>query len=373
VDILDGLRIDVAGEFSEVETVWRLASAHLASYVFQCYDWLLQWNASFGVEERTRPLLVHVTDSAGRTLLLLPLGIRQSYGCRFLVYLGGGLSDYNAPLIDRTFAASCSPTDFADLWRAILRHLPSVDLVYLVRMPETIEDVPNPMVTLLHSVHTENAYATSQLPATFEAYTDSHKSNVFKDAARKRRKLEALGLVRFEILEAPGDILETVDIALAQKLRRYRESRATANESFYKRIATSSLDAGRPHVSRLRVGDAVVATHVGAVYGTRFYWLVPGYESGKWARYSVGRLLQQEIVKWCISEGLQTFDMTVGDEAYKQFWADKRLPLHACKYALTPKGHIVMALMRAKARAKKSPRVYALLRFLKHRLLAVRP
>lgn len=54
----------------------------------------------------------------------------------------------------------------------------------------------------------------------------------------------------------------------------------------------SRLDGGRPHVARLRVGEVVVATHVGAVYGRRFYWLVPGTMEGEWARFSVGRQLQ---------------------------------------------------------------------------------
>jgi CelD/BcsL family acetyltransferase involved in cellulose biosynthesis len=57
--------------------------------------------------------------------------------------------------------------------------------------------------------------------------------------------------------------------------------------------------------------------------------------------------------------------MTVGDEEYKRFWADTKLPLYGCRYALTPKGIIAMALVhtweRAKKRAKKSPRVCALL------------
>jgi CelD/BcsL family acetyltransferase involved in cellulose biosynthesis len=380
VAVLDGLRIEVARDFPEVEAAWRTASAHLASYVFQCYDWLAIWNAAAGAQERTQPLLVRVTDSEGRIVLLLPLGMRLAYGCRTLIYLGGLVSDYNAPLIDRPFAVSCGPADFAKLWQAILRRLPPADLVWLVRMPQTIEGVPNPMVALRHSVRTGTAYAASPLPASFKAYTESHRSNVFRDAARKRRKVEALGPVSFEVLETSGDIRETVEIALAQKFRRHSETGQVglgpAYESFYKRIATAQLDAGRAHVSRLRVGDAVVATHVGAVQGSRFYWLLPGYEGGTWARYSVGRLLQQEIVKWCIAQRLETFDMTGGDEEYKHVWADAHLSLYACKYALTRKGRIAMALVGAaefaRERAKRSPRTHARLRSLKHGLSAVR-
>src|SRR5690242_8126390 len=113
-----------------MEGTWRSASAHLVAYVFQCYDWLALWQEVAAVEGQVaRPLLVRVGDEAGRTLLLLPLGIMRLYGCRILVLLGGPVTDYKAPMIDRDFAAWCNPLNFTDLWRAILRRLPAADLV----------------------------------------------------------------------------------------------------------------------------------------------------------------------------------------------------------------------------------------------------
>lgn len=87
-------------------------------------------------------------------------------------------------------------------------------------MPQTIEGLPNPMVTLRRAAHVQNAYAATPLPDSYIAFTQTHRSNVFRDAARKRRKLEAIGPVTFEVLDDPDEILRTLEITLALKRQR---------------------------------------------------------------------------------------------------------------------------------------------------------
>jgi CelD/BcsL family acetyltransferase involved in cellulose biosynthesis len=186
--------------------------------------------------------------------------------------------------------------------------------------------------------------------------------------------------VSFEILEDATAVRETVALALQFKRQRYPKTAPSgAYEDFYYRMSQSTFDSGRPHISRLRVGKEVVAVHVGAVNGSRFYYLLPGYDV-RWSRYSVGRLLLQELVRWCILERLATFDMTVGREHYKRFWTDTLLPLHSCRYGVTSKGSAAMALVRAfdytlvrpYALAKQNPKIRRTLLPVKHRLLAMK-
>jgi CelD/BcsL family acetyltransferase involved in cellulose biosynthesis len=371
---LRGLHIEVADDLAEVEQTWRQTSTHLAGYVFQCFDWLTVWHATAEPVSRPHPLLVRVTDPGGRTLLFVPLGIRRVAGFRLLVLLGGDVADYKAPLIDRTFAAACGPADFAELWQAILRHLPPVDIVWLNDMPESIHGIPNPMVTLRDAVPALGAYAATPLPASFEVFRQTHRSGDLSNLPRKLRQVAALGSLHFEILEAPNQILETVTLMVAQKRRRYgADSVRPAQEAFYRRMSTSRLDGGRPLMSRLRVGDTVVATHFGVIHGSRYYGLVPGYEAGAWARYSVGRLLNMQILKWCIQERLETFDLCSGDEEYKRIWTDTRLPIYVCHYGVTAKGHLAMAVQHKIEWARNNPRIRAFALPVKRRLAALRP
>lgn len=348
------LHIEVAHALQAVRDSWGLEDARLVGYVFQSYCWLELWQETVGTAERVQPLPLRIADAAGQTLLFLPLGIRPAPLWRTLEFLGANVSDYDAPRIDAGFASACNAASFARLWSMILSQLPRVDIVAFRRMPETIEGLPNPIVTLRHAVHVQDAYAATPLPVRYEAFLDLHRSNVFRDLARKRRKLAAIGPVTFEVLDDPHDILRTLEITLALKRRRYPGSWLhPPKEAFYRQMVLSHLDCGRPHVSRLRVGETVVATHVGAIYGKRFYWLVPGTEEGEWSRFSVGRQLQEQIVRWCIAERLDTFDMTWGDEEYKRFWTDQILPLYACTYAVTAQGSMVLAAREVLKRARR--------------------
>jgi hypothetical protein len=82
---------------------------------------------------------------------------------------------------------------------------------------------------------------------------------------------------------------------------------------------------GSVHISCLQLNGRTLATHWGLVFKRRFYSLMSGYQAGEW-RYSVGRLLLENVVEWCISEKINVFDLTVGDESYKFDWTDNEYP-----------------------------------------------
>jgi CelD/BcsL family acetyltransferase involved in cellulose biosynthesis len=158
---------------------------------------------------------------------------------------------------------------------------------------------------------------------------------------------------------------------LAQKRRRSTrdENRQVATKewipdpgwqlkaAFYKAISGASFRFGAMHVSRLRVEADTVATHVGALYRNRFYWLMAGYEGGSWARYSAGRILLESLVEWCIERKVKTFDLTVGDEAYKRQWANRTMALHEIRTALTWKGRLILLWWHIVERARRDPRL----------------
>lgn len=97
----------------------------------------------------------------------------------------------------------------------------------------------------------------------------------------------------------------------------------------------------------LRIAGEIVATHLGALHDDRFYWLMSGYEAGDWNRYSVGRALLHALVEWCIDHQVKTFDLTVGDEEYKRFWANSRLPLFELTRAVSGRGGLMLAARAA--------------------------
>lgn len=372
-------RVDVFHSFGAVEALWREAQEHSACFGFQTYEWLSTWYETIGATLRIEPRIVHLADASGATLMLLPLGLRRRLSLRFLVFLGGGITDYHAPLVRPDFAASLDAAAADRLLRDVLRRLGPVDVIELERMPETFDEVANPFARLPDARHVADAYAAT-LCDTFADFKKRRSAKFFSDAGRKWRRLADIGEPRFEIadsLEARTEILR----ALArQKRQQGREIgfpdpfEKPGHLAFYETMARRHASTGLVQLSALRVGGTIVATHWGLVFRERFYWLMPSYESGPWARFSTGRLLMQRLLEWGIDSKLKLFDLTVGDEAYKSLWADRTLPLYKCVRGVTWKGKAYRELdlrsAQLKEWAKRRAWLRRLVRDLRRRLLS---
>lgn len=336
----EGERVVVHRQFSEIATAWKALAAQ-PCYVFQTYEWLSLWNETSSQAENVEPFIVRIADSHDRTLAIFPLGIRHRYGCCVLVFLGGEVTDYNAPLFDPAAVPFYNKARLNLLWDRI-EMVSGADAVWLQRMPARLPNGANPMITERHTRQVASAYAASSLPSSFAAFAATRKSTFFADTRRRRRQLERLGSLKFELADSPQEAAAIVALMLRQKRRRQEETAGRLllphQQRFYESLATTTFADGEAHVASLRVGDKIVATHVGVVHQNRFYYLMPGYEAGEWARYSVGRQLLQSLVEWCIARGIESFDLTVGDEEYKRFWADQQLALYESRYALNVRG-----------------------------------
>jgi CelD/BcsL family acetyltransferase involved in cellulose biosynthesis len=323
-----------------------------------------------------RAYIVRLADDTGRTLLILPLGIYRRKGLRFLCFLGGVVTDYNVALIDPEFASNITRMEFSTLWERILDLLPRVDVVWLQRMPDTIEGTQNPMITLAGTQHTENAHAAT-LPPDLATFKARRGTKLFSENRRRRRRLSEKGRVEVSIPVVPADAIETLETMARQKSRRWRESGAhdlfalPGYLQFYKILTNTSFQMGSVHISCLQLSGRTLATHWGLVFKRRFYSLMSGYQAGEWTRYSVGRLLLENVVEWCISEKISVFDLTVGDESYKFDWTDNSLALYEHLDRRNLKGALFVAAYRARARLKRDPQIRSFVHFIKARLNAV--
>jgi CelD/BcsL family acetyltransferase involved in cellulose biosynthesis len=337
------LEIRVFTSLPDAQEVWLNNEHKLAGYVFQSYTWLTTWQL---INVRQQPLLVQVIDSAGGTVMLLPLCLRWRYGVRMLTFFSDRVSDYNAPLIDPTFAANVTTAELSELWRRIIAEVPAVDIVSLTSLPEHIEGIPNPLLKLDRPTFTMPAYAAT-LPRTFELYCRERKPRLISDTARQRRRLAAAGEVKFETLQRSTEVLATIDLVLRQRQRKYGDIYTRKDfKEFWRSLGELPSNITQVHASRLLVGDKIIAAHVGAASRTRFYWLIPGYDQ-HWARYSPGRILMLDVIKWCIGQKFTTFDLTVGGEEYKSYWCDERMPIYNYRRAVTLNGAAMLRLRPA--------------------------
>ena len=366
---LAGASIAIYTSLHECEAVWRQAAAQCSSYLFQSFEWQSVWSRTTGARQRVAEFIVHMTGEGAETLLLIPLGIYRSRYLSSLQFLGGALTDYNAPLMASGFADSCTAEDFARLWRAILKLLPKVDIVWLARLPETLDGAANPMLGLSGAIHTANSHCTV-LPASFTEFCAARSSSFFKRTRTQARRLARVGPVEIRLEDDADSRIESIRTLARQKSRWTRERghrdlfAMPGQMEFYETLTKTTIEHGKFVLASMRVDNRIVATQLGFVYRDRYYCLILSRESGEWERYSVGRQLMEWMVKWCIAEcGIKIFDLTIGDEPYKLRWTDRRLPLYELISPHTVNGMCFMIYRRVCIRMRGNRLAQAVVRY----------
>ena len=357
----------VLDDLVAARVVWERLERASPTSPFQTYAWNAHWYETIGRSERVQPALV-VVECQGVPWMLLPLGIRPGRFGRVLEWLGGELADYLAPLVAPECPEALLTRDFAALWRTVVASLPAFTYAHLERQPERLGERPNPFRQLDWRENPSRAHHTVLQPSWTAYYRAKSSARSRQTDRRKERRLEDHGPLTFEI--ASGDraavILETL---YAQKSRSYQELGVEdlfADER-YRRFVTG-LTAAAPdlaHVSALRIGDRLLATHWGLLHQRRFYCLLPTYEQSELTPHSPGAVLRLRLLQWACEQGVEVFDFTVGDEPYKDRWCevstalyDGLLPGSAWGHVCTAGLHAGTALTR---RLTGSPTVFPLL------------
>jgi len=363
LDQFNGVRVSVSTSLADCEAMWRSAEERCLRFAFQCFEWQAAWQATIGAAEKVVPYIVHCSDPAGRTLLLLPLVAYRYRGLRVLRFLGDVVSDYNAPLVDPGFAAQLDAEQITQLWNTVITLLPEVDLVWLSQMPEVIEGLPNPLINLPGTRHSEDNFAAT-LPATMAEFRASHAVK-WRDTRRRRRRLDETGRVEFDVPKTSGAKFEVLQV-LGSLLAGDRFAKP-GYFSFYEMLTTTTLPDAEVHVSCLRVDGRIVAAHWGLVFRGCFYNLVRAYDQ-EWRRYAVGRLLIEHLVEWCIAERrIKVFDLTVAADPSNCGWTDHSLALYELITSYSWRGALYVAALRLRDRLKRHRWLHNLVRYLKER------
>lgn len=339
----------------DAESIWRRLQGGPATHPFQTWEWLSAWHATVGQARQVEPTVVLVAGPERVPWMLFPLGIERRPTARVLVWLGGELSDYLGPLI----APECPDVAlarFPTLWSGIVSALPRYSYAHLERQPARISGRDNPMMLL--GVRDNPSQSHQALLGTeWEAWYRSRVSGKGRQTdRRKERKLEEHGAIALEVADDIDSRQALLPVLLAQKSRGYQELGVTdlcadeAHRAFLHRV---TFETDLCHLSGLRVGSQLAATHWGLLYGGRLYYLLPAYDRGDLAARSPGALLCQRLLQWGIQNGVHTFDFTVGDEPYKARWCEVTTPLYDGLHARTLWGRVCTLVLDSRRAAKR--------------------
>lgn len=326
----------------QLETVWKKLELQCRNYLFQSYDWIHQWQQTIGNELKTKPFIVTVRHR-GQVVALFPMAVRRSYGISVLGFLGGEQSDYNSPLIVKHYLCA---ERLSVIWPLVNDVLPSHDIIIFSRLPQFLSEKENYLCSIWGSKQVTSSYA-SILPRSITEFQAQIPKRIRSDNKRQVKRLKKIGSLTFIVAKSQDVYDKLIDSMILQKRYRYQSTgvrdilSGQAAKDFYKKIELNPISKVRIHLSALMLNENVLATHWGAIYNDRFYFLMPSY-SNEWERFSPGRLLLLNLIEWSIDQGLQVFDFTVGEEDYKKKYCGKEMKIYEHLKVKTPLGVIYL-------------------------------
>ena len=365
--------ITVFTGFEPAEAAWRELEAEAAGTAFQSFDWLSIWYEHVGRHEGVEPAIVLVTRG-GRPIMLAPFGIERHLGLKRLVWLGGRLADYKAPLIARDFWKQMPEGGFPKLWKQIKRALPELDYVVFENQPDMLGELRNPFAMLPGSTAPDDAYVFG-LPDSFEELTRRYRSDTRRMDRSKLRKLEAQGEVTFDFARTPEELIDLTEEILTRKADQLAAQGISsifqdpAHRAAWRALAELPEERRLLEVAVLRIDGEFLSGSISHVWHGRSTLMVHTYEAGKYSKLSPGRLHLLKHLQSSIDRGLAVYDLSVGYLPYKASFCDApmRMMNHispASVQGLVPVFAISGGLA-AKRAIKRNPKMFDTLRRLR--------
>lgn len=320
---------------------WSIFQSGLDHYVFQSYEWLAHWQKEVGQHENVQPVIVVTSDESG-ILAIFPLAIRKVGFIRVLEFLGGGQTDYSAPLL---MSDAFTPAKFEVLWNELLKSIPKFDAYNFLHIPELLGDHVNPLISVSSSFFEGYSYQ-ARLPDSWDEYRKILPAKLRADNLRSIRRLSEMGRLEFKVAKSDVENMIFINAMFEQKERRYLETGSInilSNQnvrSFYFNSSAAMLNDPKIHLSALTLDNKILATHLGVIYKDRFYYLFPTYVGGSFAKFSTGRILLEFIIMWAIKNNIKIFDFTIGTEAYKEIWSNYQMRLYRIVEPVTIYGYL---------------------------------
>lgn len=343
----DLLEFNVANTFNFLSSEFAELFERADATAFQNPIWLDCVFRRLASEHPTE-ILIGRTRADGKLILVLPM-IRRHLG-PFSVRDAADLnvSDYGALVVDQGAAESPAVLD------QIMDALRELTLVRVRRVRDLNIGFPLRDSGVSASAMNFNAHEVELTQPI-----DDWQSRILQpDFARflksKRKRLAAKGKLTVEVAGDPSRIRGAFEA-----MRHFRRSRwaddllaDSKHFEFYVDAAVSGHETGFTRTYILSVNDTIVSVLFGVWHKRRFSFLLSGFDREIYRNFSTGMLLLESIIEDCIRRADSCFDLTIGDEEYKQKFATRSVPMHVFWFGKRPWTSLAPLALDALIRAR---------------------
>ncbi len=289
------------------------------------FDW--HWRAWDSFQRRKgRRLCIAAGRRGGRLVLVLPLATDRGGKLRRARWLGEAVCYYADALV---LPEPEAPLWLASAWRAVVA---KARIDYAV-INGVCED--GPLHGLLASLpgarieRLENIGIAWRDWADWDEYWSSMSKSFRRDQAYQYRRLRKRGKIRFETVSDPAEVSRTIDWMVTHKRKwlayrgHYGDRFDDAEATFLHDVVMDAGKAGALYLGRMQVDEAIIAAEVGFVADESLHAMVTCYDRA-WHKYSPGRLMYENSIRWSWQSGMAFYDLNVTDDPYKTIWGRNR-------------------------------------------------
>jgi CelD/BcsL family acetyltransferase involved in cellulose biosynthesis len=340
-------KIQSAHEFEALATEWvALSERARARTVFQEHVFLASsWRA---LSKPDRRPLVLTARRRGKLVCALPVMISREGPVRVARFLGSPLAQYEDTLTD---PMSC---DAPEILIDALARQETADILHLRRVREDAA-LTAVLARVGQPLGAPDAAPVLKLDhlGTPDALLHSLSSKLRRNLLAAQRRLATVGEIRFAVVRGPAAaaaLAEAIALKLEWITKTGRYARILSDPGFA-RVLTQLVHRapGLIAVSRLTVDGALAATEIGLATDARYIAFLGAYASCFVAE-SPGSLQMFETMKWCISQGYESYDLLPPLEPYKMRWARSAVAVRDYAVPLSLRGGLYLDLWLKRAR-----------------------
>jgi CelD/BcsL family acetyltransferase involved in cellulose biosynthesis len=222
-------------------------------------------------------------------------------------------------------------------WMAILPHLDRIGGFSVLRLAQLREDSASTRALrevgtdLGRPVYVTRRYERAILtgPRALRDYIEALPGKMLREQKRRRRRLDALGEVRFERLAAGADPAPWSDELIDLEARGWKGRKGVAAasephvEAFVRHMLREAHAAGRLDMRRLRLGGRTIAMLAHIESGRTAISFKIAYDEA-FARFSPGVLLQMEALERGLALDWADSCATPGHPMFDSLWTQRR-------------------------------------------------
>ncbi len=352
-------RIELARAWTdEVDAIVRQGTG---ASPFQTAGWLSAWYRSLGARSDISALIAIVSFAdCSRPAAVLPLAIQGRGRSRTITFADFDVTDYNAPIL--LTSESLEAGQAQAMWHALLAALAREGAVLrLDKMPAAIGGRPNPLAAIPGATSSEAQGNVVRIDGSWDAYHRGLQKKVRKELERSWRVFQRSGpsarFLRASTQAQAHHVLDAIEALQRSRIATLGLPYVLDDSScaqLYRILIDEGLDEGFTVVTAL-VSDAgdVIAGLIGIRHAKTYAMLRLGRAEDGWTQCAPGRLVIDQTMQQLHGEGLDTFDFTIGDYAYKRAFGCEAVPLYQVVGALTMAGRLTLGGTRLAAGVKE--------------------